>query len=75
MSRKRLPFVATIERAIWARPRKSMPGWLAALLRLVQMLVALARDLASGQLTLRAMSLVYSTILSIVPLLALSFSV
>ena len=34
-----------------------------------------ARDLASGQLTLRAMGLVYTTLLSIVPLLALSFSV
>ena len=33
------------------------------------------RDLLAGQLTLRAMSLVYTTLLSIVPLLALSFSV
>jgi membrane protein len=37
--------------------------------------LVLARDLAGGQLTLRAMSLVYTTLLSIVPLLALSFSV
>ncbi|MBN7770903.1 YihY/virulence factor BrkB family protein [Marinobacter daepoensis] len=36
---------------------------------------ALARDVISGQLTLHAMSLVYTTLLSIVPLLALSFSV
>jgi membrane protein len=36
---------------------------------------ALARDLAEGQLTLRAMSLVYTTLLSLVPLLAFSFSV
>ena len=35
----------------------------------------LTRDLVGGQLTLRAMSLVYTTLLSIVPLLALSFSV
>jgi len=33
------------------------------------------RDLMSGQLTLRAMSLVYTTLLSIVPLIALIFSV
>lgn len=35
----------------------------------------LARDLGSGQLSLRAMSLVYTTLLSLVPLLAVSFSV
>lgn len=35
----------------------------------------LTRDLVGGQLTLRAMSLVGTTLLSIVPLLALSFSV
>jgi len=36
---------------------------------------AMARDVLSGQLTLHAMSLVYTTLLSVVPLLALSFSV
>ncbi len=35
---------------------------------------ALIRDIATGQLTLRAMSLVYTTLLSLVPLLAFSFS-
>lgn len=38
-------------------------------------LYAVGRDFFSGQLTLRAMSLVYTTLLSIVPLLAFSFSV
>jgi membrane protein len=38
-------------------------------------LYAVVRDVISGQLTLHAMSLVYTTLLSIVPLLALSFSV
>jgi membrane protein len=36
---------------------------------------ALMRDMISGHLALHAMSLVYTTLLSIVPLLALSFSV
>ncbi len=41
----------------------------------LRMIYAVARDLAEGQLTLLAMSLVYTTLLSLVPLLALSFSV
>ncbi len=41
-------------------------------LRVMHMLV---RELLGGQLNLRAMSLVYTTLLSIVPLLAVSFSV
>jgi membrane protein len=36
---------------------------------------AVLRDIFSGQLTLRAMGLVYTTLLSIVPLVAFSFSV
>jgi len=35
---------------------------------------AVLRDIASGQLNLRAMSLVYTTLLSVVPLIAVSFS-
>ena len=38
-------------------------------------LYAVGRDLGEGQITLRAMSLVYTTLLSLVPLIALSFSV
>jgi len=41
----------------------------------VRLLVVVARQLVRGQLNLRAMSLVYTTLLSIVPLLAVSFSV
>lgn len=36
---------------------------------------AVIRDLTSGQLTMRAMSLVYTTLLSVVPLLAFSFAI
>jgi membrane protein len=36
---------------------------------------ALVRDLATGELSLRAMSLVYTTMLAVVPVLAFSFSV
>jgi len=41
----------------------------------IRILFAVGRDMASGQLNLHAMSLVYTTILSIVPMLALSFSI
>lgn len=43
--------------------------------RSARILFAVVRDLVSGSLTLHAMSLVYTTILSTVPLLALCFSV
>jgi membrane protein len=46
--------------------------WLAAPLRY---LYALLRDLARGDLGLRAMSLVYSTLFAIVPVVAVAFSV
>jgi membrane protein len=42
---------------------------------LLQYCVAVGRDIAAGELSLRAASLVYTTMLSLVPLLALSFSV
>jgi len=44
-------------------------------LQTLRIIYVLFMDMLSGQLSLRAMSLVYTTLLSIVPLLALSFSV
>jgi membrane protein len=46
-----------------------------AVLVVARFIFALARDLLSGELSLRAMSLVYTTMIAIVPLLAFSFSV
>lgn len=43
--------------------------------RLLRLLFVVVRELANGQLNLQAMSLVYTTLLSLVPLLAVSFSV
>lgn len=63
-----------IDRLIWRPAPKAwgQPGrWLLILLRY---LYAVLRDMFSGQLTMRAMSLVYTTLLSIVPLIAFSFS-
>ena len=49
------------------------PLWL--VVQVLRYPYALARDLTRGELTLRAMSLVYTTLLSIVPLIAFSFSI
>jgi len=53
--------------------RHGKPGQLAAVL--LRYAYGLIRDMVSGQITLRAMSLVYTTLLSVVPLIAFSFSV
>ena len=64
-----------IEALIWGDMLRAygLPG------RIVMMVLrnayAVLRDVVSGQLTLRAMSLVYTTLLSVVPLIAFSFSV
>ncbi len=67
--------IARLDALIWGAPLKPHSAWTSLGLRWVRTLMILGRDLAFGQLTLRAMSLVYTTLLSIVPLLALSFSV
>lgn len=61
--------------ALWGTTPSARRGWRTAPLRFLRTAVLLFRDVADGQLTLRAMGLVYTTLLSLVPLLALSFSV
>ncbi|MCK5325569.1 MAG: YihY/virulence factor BrkB family protein, partial [Woeseiaceae bacterium] len=60
---------------IWgdALERQGLPGRIVS--NVMRYLYAVLRDVFSGQLNLRAMSLVYTTLLSIVPLIAFSFSV
>ena len=53
--------------------KRGMPGRVLAVI--LRYLYGLTRDMFSGQLSLRAMSLVYTTLLAIVPLIAFSFSV
>ncbi len=61
--------------AIWDVDPAALPAWAGGPMRLVHILYAVVRDLGDGMLRLRAMSLVYTTLLSLVPLLAISFSV
>jgi len=65
----------TWHRHIWESPLESRPPWQRGLINGLRIIQLLIRDLAEGQITLRAMGLVYTTLLSMVPLLAVSFSV
>lgn len=67
--------LAGFDNAVWGGHFDALPKGRALVVRLARLVLVLARDLAQGQLTLWSMSLVYTTLLSIVPLLALSFSV
>lgn len=64
-----------LDETIWRAPDDTQPRAIAGLLRFTRLVIVLVRDLAKGELTLRAMGLVYTTVLSIVPLLAIVFSV
>ncbi len=63
------------------RPVLLRPGLLATrgpgelLLRILRYPYAVLRDLSRGEINLRAMGLVYTTLLSLIPLLAFSFAV
>lgn len=67
--------IERLQALIWGTPTHTRSAWATLGLRWIRTVMVLGHDLAFGQLTLRAMSLVYTTLLSIVPLLALSFSV
>jgi len=64
----------TWDRLLWG-DAAALPGWQQRLRLPLRMAYAIGRDLSKGRLTLEAMSLVYTTLLSLVPLLAVSFSV
>ena len=51
------------------------PGALGASLRVLRYPYAVVRDLSRGEINLRAMGLVYTTLLSLIPLLAFSFAI
>ncbi len=63
------------QRLIWDRDYRTEPIWVRLPVETARAVLYVSRGFTSGELTLRAMSLVYTTILSLVPLLAFSFSV
>jgi membrane protein len=56
-------------------PRSAGPGALNASVRFLRYPYAVIRDLFGGEINLRAMGLVYTTLLSLIPLLAISFAI
>lgn len=60
---------------LWQTPGAELAPLARSLRRLCRVLYAVLRDLAQGPTNLHAMGLVYTTLLAVVPFLALSFSV
>ena len=69
------PFADFVVRALWRHDISLLPGWKATGTKFARVAYAIVRDIFDDRLALHAASLVYTTILSLVPILALSFSV
>jgi membrane protein len=69
------PLNRRIESLLWHHGIAAMPAPARVGVQALQFLYCVLRDVVAGPLTLHAMGLVYVTILSLVPLLAVSFSV
>lgn len=67
--------IANLKRILWETDLEPLPPPKAWFVRLLRIFYATGRDLLDGHLSLQAMGLVYTTLLSLVPLLAVSFSV
>lgn len=63
-----------IHQDLWRDDFSTRTRWGVHCIRSLRVTLVLWRDITSGQLTLRAMGLVYTSLLSLVPLLAVSFS-
>ena len=75
MSKQIMQWYEHFASQLWSDEPREASGARRWIIVPVRLLVALTRQLVKGQLNLRAMSLVYTTLLSVVPLLAVSFSV
>jgi membrane protein len=69
------PFAPFLARRLWPGGPAPASGWRARLLAGLRIAYAVIRDVADGRLSNHAASLVYTTILSLVPAMALAFSV
>ena len=62
-------------RGLWDVDITAISRYKAFIVKFLRLLYVAAREFTEGHITLRAMGLVYTTLLSLVPLLAVSFSV
>lgn len=69
------PLLKRVEDFLWQPGLHTAPFAKRVVITTLRYCVGLGRDLVGGQLSLHAMSLVYSTLLATVPLIAFSFSV
>lgn len=60
---------------LWLQDMAALSFWKRTLVRSAQILVAVFRDLLQEQISLRAMSLVFTTLIGIFPLFALTFAI
>jgi membrane protein len=67
--------IAAVKSFVWDDDLRNLTGLHRVVVFVLRVVHMLLRELLGGQLNLRAMSLVYTTLLSLVPLLAVSFSV
>lgn len=63
-----------LEDGLFQKSRNMAPPW-GPLLRALRFPTAVARDWIAGEISVRAMSLAYTTLLSLVPLMVFSFSI
>jgi membrane protein len=69
------PLYQRVRAFVWDTPLAGLPQWHVALIEACQIAWVVGRDLIDGRLNLRAMSLVYTTLLSLVPTIAIAFAV
>lgn len=70
-----MSFQARLDAFLWSPPSGRFARWQPFWQWPARLVFALTRDFTQGYLSLQAMSLVYTTLLSLVPLLAVAFSV
>src|ERR1035438_1955235 len=67
-------WLESLEDGLFQKSRRMGPPW-GAVLRWLRYPTALIRDWLGGEINIRAMSLAYTTLLSLVPLMVFSFSI